>query len=127
MEPPKLNVRLVTEDIDDDERASHAADFQAVSGGPGESRDEPRPNEREPMALPSNVAALPSADRRESLRVLEALLFAASEPLDEQHLASHLRQGFDVPQMSREKFGVYVRDETTKWARVIREAGIKGE
>jgi tripartite-type tricarboxylate transporter receptor subunit TctC len=38
-----------------------------------------------------------------------------------------VRQGFDVPQISREKFGAYVRDELAKWTRVIREAGIKGE
>ena len=33
------------------------------------------------LPLPSNVMALPSADRREKLRIVEALLFAASEPL----------------------------------------------
>ena len=33
--------------------------------------------------LPGNVRALPSADRRENLRMLEALLFAAAEPLAE--------------------------------------------
>jgi segregation and condensation protein B len=43
-----------------------------------------------PLPLPSNVARLPSADRREKLRILEALLFAASEPLDEASLAKHL-------------------------------------
>ena len=35
--------------------------------------------------LPLNVAHLPSADRREQLRILEALLFAASEPLAEAY------------------------------------------
>ena len=38
--------------------------------------------------LPSNMAQLPSADRREQLRILEALLFAASEPLAEAYLRS---------------------------------------
>lgn len=47
-------------------------------------------------SLPSNVATLPSADRREKLRTLEALLFAANEPLDEITLAKHLDQGDDV-------------------------------
>src|SRR6476619_666457 len=42
------------------------------------------------LSLPSNVARLPSADRREKLRIVEALLFAASEPLDEASLAKHL-------------------------------------
>jgi hypothetical protein len=32
-----------------------------------------------PLQLPSNIARLPSADRREKLRILEALLFAAAE------------------------------------------------
>ena len=43
-------------------------------------------------ALPRNVAALPSADHREKLRILEALLFAASEPLDEAKLAQPPRR-----------------------------------
>ncbi|MFZ1107180.1 MAG: SMC-Scp complex subunit ScpB [Rhodomicrobium sp.] len=43
-----------------------------------------------PLPLPSNIARLPSADRREKLRILEALLFAAAEPLDEASLAKHL-------------------------------------
>jgi segregation and condensation protein B len=51
-----------------------------------------------PLPLPSNVARLPSADRREKLRILEALLFAASEPLDEASLAKHLgaREGVSL-------------------------------
>jgi segregation and condensation protein B len=43
-----------------------------------------------PLPLPSNVARLPSADRLEKLRIVEALLFAAAEPLDEGSLARHL-------------------------------------
>ena len=57
--------------------------------------------------LPANISALPSADRREKLRVLEALLFAASEPLDEQHLASHLAAGDDVTALLTELQGFY--------------------
>ncbi len=47
----------------------------------------------------SNVTALPTAghqhnpERRENLRIVEALLFAATEPLDEATLASHVRGG----------------------------------
>lgn len=48
------------------------------------------------MPLPNNVTALPSADRREKLRVLEALLFAAKEPLDEAALAESFKPGEDV-------------------------------
>lgn len=49
-----------------------------------------------PLPLPENVMRLPSADRGEKLRVLEALLFAASEPLDEARLAEHIPQDEDI-------------------------------
>jgi segregation and condensation protein B len=58
-------------------------------------------------ALPRNVAALPSADRREKLRILEAFLFAASEPLDEAKLAGHLNAGEDVGALIEELRGFY--------------------
>ncbi|TCT12408.1 condensin subunit ScpB [Tepidamorphus gemmatus] len=45
---------------------------------------------------PSNVADFTPADRREHLRMLEALLFAATEPLDIATLAGRLPQGADV-------------------------------
>ena len=48
------------------------------------------------LPLPSNVIALQSTDRREKLRIVEALLFAASEPLDEAVLARHFVEGEDV-------------------------------
>ena len=52
--------------------------------------DEDKQGAKAPMLpLPSNVMALPSADRREKLRIVEALLFAASEPLKETELAQH--------------------------------------
>jgi segregation and condensation protein B len=57
--------------------------------------------------LPANVAALPSADRRERLRMLEALLFAASEPIDERTLAAHLRSTDDVTPLLEELKGFY--------------------
>jgi segregation and condensation protein B len=57
--------------------------------------------------LPSNVAQLPSADRREQLRILEALLFAASEPLAEHYLSTHLKSGDDVTALLEELKGFY--------------------
>lgn len=57
--------------------------------------------------LPSNVAALPSADRGEALRIIEALLFAASEPLDEAFLGRHLKGGADVHALLEELRGFY--------------------
>jgi segregation and condensation protein B len=60
-----------------------------------------------PLSLPPNVARLPSADRREKLRILEALLFAASEPLDEASLAKHLGAKDDVVQLLEELQTLY--------------------
>ena len=57
--------------------------------------------------LPANIAALPSADRRERLRMLEALLFAASEPIDERTLAAHLRSLEEVTPLLEELKGFY--------------------
>ena len=57
--------------------------------------------------LPSNVTNLPSADRRERLRILEALLFAASEPIDEAYLAQHLNPNHDVSALLEELKGFY--------------------
>ena len=42
------------------------------------------------QAACSNVMHLPSSERGENLRIIEALLFAAAEPLDEATLAKHL-------------------------------------
>jgi segregation and condensation protein B len=60
-----------------------------------------------PLPLPSNIARLPSADRREKLRILEALLFAASEPMDEVSLAKHLGAKDDVSQLLDELQTLY--------------------
>ncbi len=49
-----------------------------------------------------NVTSLPSADRREKLRILEALLFAASEPLDETTLSKHLSSEDDIQALLEE-------------------------
>jgi segregation and condensation protein B len=59
------------------------------------------------LPLPSNVMALPSADRREKLRIVEALLFAAPEPLDEAELARHFGEGEDVRALLEELQGLY--------------------
>ena len=48
------------------------------------------------LPLPENVMRLPSAGRREMLRVVEALLFAASEPLSEEALSEHVPDGEDI-------------------------------
>jgi segregation and condensation protein B len=62
---------------------------------------------RPTLPFPANVTALPSADRREKLRIVEALLFAAPEPLDEAVLARHFAQGEDVQALLDELQGLY--------------------
>src|SRR6187399_752038 len=59
------------------------------------------------LPLPSNVIALQSTDRREKLRIVEALLFAASEPLDEAALAQHFVDGDDMPALLEELQSLY--------------------
>jgi segregation and condensation protein B len=74
---------------------------------------EPAPPLEETLAhegwhgLPSNIAHLPSADRRQQLRILEALLFAAAEPLGETYLAKHLKSEDDVAALLEELKGFY--------------------
>jgi segregation and condensation protein B len=50
---------------------------------------------------------LPSADRGAALRIVEALLFAASAPVDEPFLALHLEPGTDVGALLEELKGLY--------------------
>src|SRR5262245_52384216 len=69
--------------------------------------------------LPSNVAHLPSADRRQQLRILEALLFAASEPLAEAYLATHLKSEDDVAALLEELKGFYA----SRGVNLVRIAG----
>lgn len=60
-----------------------------------------------PALFPSNVTRLRSIDRKQKLRMIEALLFAAATPLDEAVLASHLTEGEDVPALLAELQGMY--------------------
>lgn len=60
-----------------------------------------------PLPLPQNVTRLPSADRGEKLRVLEALLFAAAEPLDERYLSEHVPDGEDITALIEELQAFY--------------------
>lgn len=101
MEPPKLSVRYAEE--------SEAMESRDASPPKDEAEAPKGATGRADAAhgLPSNVSALPSADRRESLRVVEALLFAASEPLDEAHLAQFLKAGVDVAVVLDELRGLY--------------------
>ena len=89
MEPPRLSLVPSSQESHD-----HAGD----EAGEETAR---------PGALPRNVAALPFADHREKLRILEALLFAAAEPLDEAKLAGHLAEGENIAALIEELRAFY--------------------
>ena len=83
----------------------------------------------------SNVTHLPGAGhpardgRRENLRIVEALLFAASEPLDEATIGKHLPAGESVPDLLEDLCALYATRGITlvrvagKWARYLRTGG----
>jgi segregation and condensation protein B len=53
------------------------------------------------------MSALPSVDSHEKLRILEALLFAAPEPLGEGALAQHFAEGEDLAALLSELQALY--------------------
>jgi segregation and condensation protein B len=64
--------------------------------------------EAPPMqSLAANVARLPSAERWEKLRILEAVLFAASEPLDESKLVEFFTAKDDIGALLEELQNLY--------------------
>ena len=65
------------------------------------------------------MMARPSADRQEKLRILEALLFAAPEPLDQAALAEHFAEGEDIAALLAELQGTYA----TRGVNLVRVAG----
>jgi len=84
------------------------------------SENDPLPDRSGPVAqirafqsraadLPGNVTMLPGAGPSEHVRILEAVLFAASEPLDEPSLADRLPQGVDIGGLLRELQAFYAR------------------
>ena len=74
---------------------------------PEDETERERSRPRFALPLPSNVIALQSTDRREKLRIVEALLFAAAEPLDEQALARHFMEGEDIKALLDELQSLY--------------------
>jgi segregation and condensation protein B len=89
MEPPRLSLVPSSQESNDNVR-DETGEEPLLSG-----------------ALPRNVSALPFADHRGKLRILEALLFAASEPLDEAKLATHLADGEDIGALIEELRAFY--------------------
>ena len=111
MEPPKLNVRYAEDHSDMDARTDvivpeTAAANDTEGQSPAGIAVDATPL-RAVHAVPSNVTTLPSADRREKLRILEALLFAASEPIDEVYLKQFMKSDIDVGALLEELKGGY--------------------
>jgi len=112
MVPPRLSVVQSSEQSNthrDRDRSDETGAGEGGRAGPIQG----------PHGLPANIAALPSADRREKLRMLEALLFAASEPLDESRLAQRLGLGTELPALLEELKGFYA----SRGINLVRVAG----
>jgi segregation and condensation protein B len=95
MAPPRLTLvssMTKSEDLTEEEIAAlAAAEIRASEPAAGRAQ-----------------SALGAADRNEKMRILEALLFAASEPLDEKRLAGHLPGGGEeVAELLDELKGFY--------------------
>lgn len=58
--------------------------------------DEPMTNENDEQFVAAEVMAHPSMDRDQHLRIIEAMLFAATEPLSLEKLTTFLPEGCDV-------------------------------
>ena len=53
-------------------------------------------------SLPDNVTVLRNVEQRQHIRMIEALLFAAAEPLDEKTIADRLPEGANIPALIEE-------------------------
>ncbi len=82
---PEDTIIMVTETVTVTEIEVVAED---AAGEPAEGE-----TEAQPMAT---VTRHPRADRNQHLRIVEAILFAAAEPLDGVHIATFLPEGADV-------------------------------
>ncbi len=76
-------------------------------------------NSKSTVIYSGNITALPSVDRRDKLRILEALLFAASEPLDEKTLADNFDSDDDLSTLLEELQSFY----TGRGVNLVRVAG----
>ena len=90
---------------------------------PLEAGDDKREGRRGSLLLlpfPSKIKMVrPSADRQEKMRILEALLFAAAEPLDQAALAQHFAEGEDISALLEELRELYA----TRGVNLVRVAG----
>jgi len=94
MVPPKL--RLVTRDgVDETPEPDDGPDAQEAIEL-ARALSEAEAAETLPVSGSVSEPGPQSAERQEDLRVVEALLFASSSPLDEAWLAKHVRHGSDI-------------------------------
>lgn len=101
MTPPRLTLVRNSDDIepvgDDSVR-----EMPAGEASPGDATETAAATAGSEASLSGReeadgaVAVLAEQGRREKLRILEAVLFAASQPLDEDELAGHLVDGEDI-------------------------------
>ena len=99
MGPPRLKVLPPATGSNDNEDATPPA--------PKSAPETPASKSEAPAVPALGVADLQNAvsnfaDRREKLRILEAVLFASTQPLDEVKLASFLKAGDDVKSLLEE-------------------------
>lgn len=103
MAPPRLTLVPKTGDTNDNVPAGQA------SGRTGDA----------PVVVPAEPGTETAADRAENLRILEALLFAAAEPLDEAKLAPQLKAGANIAELLQELRSQYA----TRGINLVRVAG----
>jgi len=92
MVPPRLTLVPTTRDADD---------ASPTEAGEAPLAASPTAN------LAARIEALSLADRREKLRILEAVLFASSEPQDEKRLASHIADTDEIVPLLEELQAIY--------------------
>ena len=116
MVPPKFSV---AEGPDEQGDAGSGAAARAPVGRAATQADYENAPSAPPHGLPPNIATLPSADRRAKLRTLEALLFAAAEPMEETKLAERLGLDTELGPLLEELKGFYA----SRGINLVRVAG----
>jgi len=122
MVPPRLSVVQSSENNKSHDQRSRADEAGGLPQDREQGTRSTHPHGSQgssPGGFAGNVAALPSADRREKLRMLEAMLFAASEPLDEGRLRERLGFGEELPALLEELKGFYA----SRGINLVRVAG----
>lgn len=95
MSPPRLKL-VSNDDVFEPQAASDATAGAAPLAANAEAMEPQAAAADVQPGYAPQVSELASRDRREKLRILEALLFAAKEPMDVAALGQHLTAGDDV-------------------------------